>query len=88
MKVKRENLKTLIVEALNELGGTGYVKDIGKFIWDNYEDDIKSSDDILYTWQYDVRWAAQKLRDSSILKPVHGNRKLPWQLNNDGKRKR
>ena len=35
---------------------------------------------MLYTWQYDVRWAAQSLRDEGKLKPVNNRRDLPWEL--------
>lgn len=35
---------------------------------------------MLYTVQYDVRWAAQSLRNEGKLKPVNNRRDLPWEL--------
>ncbi len=76
----RNDMKDWVLQALRSSGGKGWPKDVAKFIWDNYEDELKRSGSILYTWQYDVRWAAQELRDSGKLKPVHGRRDLPWEL--------
>jgi hypothetical protein len=78
--ITRESLKKIVVEALKANDGRAYVADVCKYIWDNYESELKNSGRILYTWQYDVRWAAQKLRDNGTLKPVYGNRKKPWEL--------
>lgn len=35
---------------------------------------------MLYTWQYDIRWAAQQLRNEGTLKLVNRCRDLPWEL--------
>lgn len=69
-----------VVEALTSMGGKGSAKDVSKYIWNHYEEELRKSGDLLYTWQYDVRWAAQKLRDSGRLKPVHGRTDRPWEL--------
>ncbi|WP_294826787.1 hypothetical protein [uncultured Gilliamella sp.] len=53
---------------------------MSKYIWERYETDLKNSGDRLYTWQYDVRWAAQSLRNEGVLKPVNNRRDLPWEL--------
>jgi hypothetical protein len=78
--VTREEMKGWVLEALEASGGVGYPKDVAKFIWDKYEPDLRRSGGLLYTWQYDVRWAAQSLRNSGILKAVDGRRDLPWEL--------
>ncbi|WP_370581059.1 hypothetical protein [Snodgrassella alvi] len=62
------------------LGGSGWPKDVSKYIWDKYEQELKASGSMLYTWQYDLRWAAQQLRNEKKLKPVHKRRDLPWEL--------
>ncbi len=41
---------------------------------------LRDSGDMLYTWQYDIRWAAQQLRNEGTLKPVNRRRDLPWEL--------
>lgn len=79
--VKREKMKLWVIEALNSFGGTGWPKDDSKYIWDKYEHELKASGSLLYTWQYDVRWAAQELRNEKKLKPVYKRRDLPWELN-------
>ncbi len=78
--VTRESMKFWIVECLESRGGSGWPKDVAKYVWDSYESDLRSSGDILYTWQYDLRWAAQQLRNTGVLKPVHGRTDLPWEL--------
>lgn len=52
-------MKVWIVECLNSRGGAGWPKDVAKYVWEKYESELKASGDILYTWQYDLRWAAQ-----------------------------
>ncbi len=76
----RDDLMDWIVICLKSRGGKGWPKDVSKYIWDHYEPQLKASGDLLYTWQYDVRWAAQNLRNKGILKAVHGRRDLPWEL--------
>ncbi len=76
----KEDLQDWVIEALKAKGGQAKVFDVCKYIWDNYEDELKNSGRLLYTWQYDVRWAAQKLRDSGVMKPVRGSKNKPWEL--------
>lgn len=73
-------MKLWVIEALKYLGGPGWPKDVSKYIWDKYEQELKASGSMLYTWQYDLRWAAQQLRNEKKLKPVHKRRDLPWEL--------
>ncbi|MHC6082984.1 hypothetical protein ACYT85_07035 [Ralstonia solanacearum] len=76
----RDDMKSWVLEALRMSGGKGWPKDVAKFIWDHYQTELNHSGSLLYTWQYDVRWAAQSLRNAGVLKPVHGRRDLPWEL--------
>jgi hypothetical protein len=76
----REDLQPLIIAALKANGGRARVYQVCKYVWDNHEDQIRLSGKLLYTWQYDIRWAAQLLRDAGILKPAHGDRTKPWEL--------
>ncbi len=78
--MEKEILKIWVIEALQSLGGSARIFDVCKKIWINHESEIRQSETLLYTWQYDVRWAAQKLRDCSKMKVVHGNRYKPWEL--------
>ena len=78
--ITRESMKPWIIECLKSRGGSGWPRDVAKYIWDTYESDLKASGSTLYTWQYDLRWAAQQLRDDGTLKPVDGRKDLPWEL--------
>lgn len=78
--ITRYEMTHWIVAYLKSSGGKGWPKDVSKYIWDNYESELRASGSLLYTWQYDVRWAAQKLRNDGVLKPVNGRRDLPWEL--------
>lgn len=76
----REDMKDWVVDALRSFGGSASPSDVAKYIWDNHEHDLRASGKLLYTWQYDVRWAAQALRSVGKLKAVYGRRDLPWEL--------
>ncbi len=73
----RDDLKGLVMEALKERG-KGTVLEVCKYIWKHHEADLRDSGDLFYKWQYDVRWAAQKLRDSG--KIIQENKRSPWVL--------
>jgi hypothetical protein len=71
-------LKDFVLEAL-KLNGPSSVTEIAKFIWDYHEAELRSSGDTFYTWQYDMRWAAQSLQDEGKLlkKGPKGTWRLP-----------
>jgi hypothetical protein len=56
------------------------VLEVTKDVWAAHEDDLRASGDLFFTWQYDLRWAAQKLRDAGRLAPKHGERGGPREL--------
>lgn len=76
----RDDMKDWIIHCLKERGGSGWPREVSKYVWENHEAELRRSGDLLYTWQYDIRWGAQQLRNSGVLKPVHGRRDLPWEL--------
>lgn len=73
-------LKEWVVEALGELGGQGKVLAVSQVIWRRHEGDLRAAGSLFYTWQYDVRWAAQVLRDEGVLLEAHGRRDGTWAL--------
>lgn len=77
--ITRNSIKVWVIEALHHLGGAVWPREVSKYIWEYYEYDLKNAGDLLYTWQYDVRWAAQSLRNERKLKPVNKRRDLPWE---------
>lgn len=77
--IARTQLPDLVLEALRASGGLGTPTSVAKFIWEKHRAELESSGDLLYTWQYDIRWAAQKLRNAGVLVKAHG-RNVPWQI--------
>lgn len=74
----RDNLMDWVVEALNELGGEAQQIDVAKVVWRRHEQHLRESGDMFYTWQYDLRWAATRLRKSGRLELNRAGK--PWRL--------
>lgn len=64
---------------VRELGGRGTVTDVCRVIWRRHEPELRASGDLFYTWQYDVRWAAQRLRNEGVLRQIQKGRRN-WEL--------
>ncbi len=79
MKDKRI-LQDWVLEALEQLKGEGTVIDVCKVIWQRHESDLRASGDLFYTWQYDIRWAAQALRNDGRLQKSPPRSRTPWRL--------
>jgi hypothetical protein len=62
------------------LGGAGTVVEVAREIWQRHEADLRGSGDLFYTWQYDMRWAAQVLRDTGQAKPASTTSRGWWEL--------
>jgi hypothetical protein len=78
--MKRDDLPDLILKALQTIGGTGSVTDVAKQIWKAHEQELAASGDLFFTWQYDMRWAAQRLRDRGKLTHSRQHGRAVWQL--------
>lgn len=78
--VTKDDLKEWIIEALKAQGGTAAIPLVAKHIWDKHEAELRASGDLFYTWQYDVRWAADQLREEGKLQPKPRGDKGPWRL--------
>ena len=75
-----DDLQDWVYEALESLNGKGRIVDVAKHIWMHHENELKSSGDMFYTWQYDMRWAATKLRESKKMIPAKKSQKGVWKL--------
>jgi hypothetical protein len=64
---QKEDLQSWIVDALERRGGSALLVDVCRDVWQMHEPELRMSGDLFYTWQYDIRWAAQKLRDTGVL---------------------
>ncbi|WP_210416820.1 hypothetical protein [Microcella pacifica] len=80
----RNEFRAFVVEALRALGGSATVLEVTKQVWQVHEADLRHSGDLFYTWQYDIRWAAQYLRNNGYLKTVDRDRNHPWELTESG----
>ena len=78
--VKKSDLDDWVHDALSELGGHGTIVDVCKHIWKHHERELRDSGELFYTWQYDMRWAADHLRGAEIMKPATASPRGIWEL--------
>jgi hypothetical protein len=72
------DLQNWVFDALVALGGEATLVAVARNIWSRHEQDLRSSGDLFYTWQYDMRWAAQTLRDTGRALPAKGRPRGVW----------
>ncbi len=65
----RYGLEPIVVAALKANGGEARVVEVAKYIWAHHEADLRASGDFFFIWQYDMRRAAENLRNRGVLKP-------------------
>jgi len=73
-------MKKWVLEALQALGGQARILDISKKVWESHEQDIRESDDLLFEWQYEIRWAGSLLRDEGLIRPASLSPRGIWEL--------
>ena len=83
MKLRRDDLKQIVLDAITASGGSASIVDVAKRIWHDHEADLQTSGDLFYTWQYDMRWAATRLRDEGKLANADRSPKGIWELHPD-----
>jgi len=66
----RDDLEAWLQSALAALGGKAHVVEVCKEIWKTHGKEPQESVHLFYTWQYDIRWAANRLRRKKKMKPV------------------
>lgn len=69
-----------VVEALRALGGSASILDIARHVWNNHEADIRAAGDLLYEWQYELRWAGDLLRRDGVIHPADASPRGIWEL--------
>ena len=79
--IKRKDLTEILEEALVSLGGEGRIVEICEYIWSKYSNDLLSSGDIFYTWQYDLRMSAKETlkAEGKVITIKDGNKSI-WKL--------
>jgi hypothetical protein len=78
--LRRIDLQALVLEALESHDGRASIVQVAKFIWKHKGSDLQISGDLLYTWQYDMRWACTKLREDKVVKPAGASPRGVWEL--------
>ncbi len=79
--ITMDDLGNMITEALKYYEGKASLVEICKYIWGNYENKLRDSGDLFYTWQYRIRWQATQLRKKGVLKPAGSTKKGIWEMN-------
>ncbi|MBS3780356.1 MAG: hypothetical protein KGY41_08160 [Desulfovermiculus sp.] len=77
----KKDLLPLVSEALDAHGGSARIPVVCKYVWDNYESELRQSGELFYTWQSDIRWAANFLRKKRVLKSARHTGPGIWMLN-------
>ena len=75
-----EDMMPMVIEALNHNGGSAELIEISKYIWENYEDELRIAGDLFYRWQYILRWAGTQLRKEGVLLPAADSATGVWVL--------
>lgn len=70
----------MVIAALEYYGGVATILEVAEFIWTNYEKDLRSSGDLFYSWQYDMRWAATSLRKDGLMLDAADCERGTWAL--------
>ena len=76
----REDLDTWVIEALRANNGSASIVEVCEFVWENHQDELRRSGDLFFTWQYDIRWAAYRLRKDGIMRHADSSPKGIWGL--------
>jgi hypothetical protein len=76
----KSDLKTWVLDAFAVHGGSATLVQVAIHIWDNHEEDLRTSGDLFYRWQYEMRWAATELRKSGKLMGADLSPKGNWEL--------
>jgi hypothetical protein len=78
--IDKLTLQDWVPEALKQLGGSAPLVQVAKQIWSAHEGELRSAGDLFYTWQYDMRWAAHRLRKQGVMKTVAISPSGVWEL--------
>ena len=76
----KEDLQDWVIHGLRANGGRAKLVTVAKHIWVEHEEELKNSGNLLYTWQYDMRWAALVLRKKKIMKSAISSPSGIWEL--------
>jgi hypothetical protein len=78
--IGRDDLKNWVAESLSIAGGSATIVDVAKHIWTTREAELRASGDLFFTWQYDMRWAATRLRKEGKIVMSDDSPRGLWEL--------
>ena len=73
-------LQEWVRDCLRDRGGEASIVDVCRWIWNRHEGELRNSGDLFFTWQYDVRWAADALRRKGVLRQANESPRGIWRL--------
>lgn len=76
----RNDLQDWVVQAIQANGGSAKIVLVAKHIWLHHAQDLQASGDLFYTWQYDMRWACTRLRDTNVVEEAEVSKRGEWRL--------
>ena len=76
----KADLRDWLLLALRAHDGKASIVQICKHIWEHHEEELRRSGDLFFTWQYDVRWAATRLRNEGMLRARGSSARGLWEL--------
>ncbi len=76
----KEILRDWLLEALRANNGSAPIIEVCKYVWYNYEDELRKSSELFFTWQYDIRWTATQLRKEGVMRPAEISPQGIWEL--------
>ena len=77
---RRKDFRNWLIEALKAHNGRASIAELCKYIWEKYENELRRSGDLFFTWQFDIRWAATYLRKKGIMRAVELSPRGIWEL--------
>ncbi len=78
--MRRDDLPDILYCTIKDMGGKADIIGICKYVWNHYQDELKKSRDLFYTWQYDIRWAATELRKTKRMKAAEQSPRGIWEI--------
>ena len=76
----KEMLPDLLYGVFKDMSGHGSIISICKRFWSNYENELKNSDDLFYTWPYNIRWAATAFRKTGRMQDANLSPSGVWEI--------
>jgi hypothetical protein len=81
----REDLIAWVFDAVKGHDGEATLVQVAQHIWEHHHEELAQSGNLFYTWQYEMRWAAQRLRNDGRLRASAECPRGTWMMP-DGRR--